>query len=140
MSYRKDVVKLMMLLCKRCGYLEDVALLMMLLRRSWCYVEDVAMLKILFCRCCASGQCIQNGLVDVKKKERHVHLALDSPMKYDIFVTSKKLLNFANAQLHFFLARRNQKEELQQINKTKNVDNIPQVCVPHRQHAPCIMR
>ena len=45
--YRKDVVKWMMLLCTRCGYLEDVVALIVLLRRRWCYFGNAAVWKML---------------------------------------------------------------------------------------------
>ena len=48
---RKDVVTLMMLFCRRCGFLEHVVPLIMLLQRRWCSVEDVVVLKMLLRRC-----------------------------------------------------------------------------------------
>ena len=65
----------------------------MLLRWRCCYVEDVVTLKMLLCWRCYY-KCFQNGFVDVKRKNAHVHFAHGSLVDYDIFMSIKRNLKF----------------------------------------------
>ena len=82
-----DAVTSKMVLRWSCCYVGDVVC-KMLLCGTCRHVEDVVALKLLLCRrCCSSDKCLQNGLVDVKKKNRRVHFVPGAPMNLNMLWT-----------------------------------------------------